>query len=46
MPGTKEALDIFRKKLAKMSKDEVALMLKQLQQEKKRRKGKKKSSKK
>jgi len=45
MPGTKEAMELFHKKLAKMNKDQMAVMLKQLTQEKKRRKSKKKSSK-
>jgi uncharacterized membrane protein (DUF106 family) len=46
MPGTKEAMEIFRKKLEKLNKEQMAVMLKQLTQEKKRRKSKKKSSKK
>lgn len=43
MPGTKESLEIFRKKIKNLSKEKQALMLKQLTQEKKRRKSKKKS---
>jgi len=46
MPGTEASLAILRKKLDKMNKEELALMLKQLQQEKKRRGKRKKSSKK
>ena len=42
MPGTKEALEIFRKRLEKMNVKKMSVLLRQLQQEKKRRKKKKK----
>ncbi len=42
MPGTKEAMAIFRNKLKKMNADQMAIMLRQLSQEKRRRTGTKK----
>ena len=46
MPGTEAALNLLRKKIDKMNQEELALMLKQLQQEKKRRGKRKKTTKK
>lgn len=42
MPGSKESLEILRKSIDKMSKENLVLMLRQLEQERKRRNPKKK----
>jgi len=42
MPGSKESMNFFKKRLAKLNKANMSLMLKQLEQEKKRRGRKKK----